>query len=640
LALALCGLQRLRVYLLTPRPDPQYPLVGDLQAWEALAWPVLQHCAWSTAMLAIITCFATPGIEFTGALASAVATGVVTAFLLVYIMFMPTGGRRIPSAEELQRWQQRQQRPTSAATAPAQDADYPVPVELEYPSGGFATIHGMGDTKERLLRAAQEILQHESPSRGEQPRNGILLHGAPGNGKTVFAEALAAQLGVPLVRLTHGLIASKWIGESPRLVNRCFEFACTHAPCVLFLDEVDSLLRSREDAIHAEDRKLTNNLLTEIVGVRRHAVVLVAATNHLARLDAAAIREGRFDFKIEVPAPDEEARVGLLRAGAAKYASGFEVDEATLQATAARWNGFAVSRLLAVCQALPGVMPPQVRSVGYGQWLAALRSINAGQGRVPQHAKRLSELILPAQTRAPLALLAARMRDGVETEAFGGSLPRGVLLHGAPGTGKTAGAQALALECGWAFVAVVGANLLSRPEELPKLFERAEDLRPTIVFIDEADDLLRDRAISMRPELANKLLALMDGAREPVKDVVVLAATNHLAAVDGAFLRAGRFTEKVWFAMPSAEEISAYVEHWLHARAPRVDSALDTREIARCFEGSTIADAGGLLQYALDHAIGRTGVQGRATQEVCLEEEDLLAAWNSLMGADRPSSRP
>jgi transitional endoplasmic reticulum ATPase len=450
-----------------------------------------------------------------------------------------------------------------------------------------------------------------------------LLHGEPGNGKTAFAEALAGELGIPLVELTYGCISSKWLGEMPRLMANCFGYAKQIAPCVLFVDEIDTFIRSRDSMTHSEDLKVTNTMLTEIVSLRNHQVVLVAATNYLALLDAAAIREGRFDFKVEVTAPDAEARIGLLQDGAKRYLPGIAVDPEALRSIANRWSGFSVSRLLAVAKALPVYATEHaLHRVGFDDWMAALRLVQGRKGQAPSSAKRLGDLILEDETRDALTLIAHRLRNPEKVEAMGGTLPGGILFYGPSGTGKTVAAQALALESGWAFLSVGGPDLIAERQRVNKLYREASDLRPALVFIDEADDVLRERRMSGTPDVVNRLLALMDGTSARVADVIFVAATNHPEQIDPALLRAGRFTEKVAFYPPAAHELPRAIEAWLNTRNVKLDAAIEPGELASLLAGCTIADLEGVLQYAVNRAIAR----GRDSKRIQICNEDIGAA--------------
>lgn len=503
--------------------------------------------------------------------------------------------------------------------------DYRTPVSATYPKINFSAIYGMRSVKEKLLEPAQLIVAERKVRPGaENPANGILLHGGPGNGKTAFAEALAGELEIPFVQMTYGDVSSKWVGEMPRLISNVFAYAKRCAPCVLFVDEFDSFVRSRDmGGSNEESLKITNTLLTEIVNLREHRVVLVAATNYLANLDAAAIREGRFDYKVEITPPDEEARIGLLKTAARKHLAHLGVDAQALDSVAKRWNGFSVSRLLAVAKAMPRYAKDKgLTEIGFDEWMAALREVQGRNGRVPANTKSISELVLDAATREALTMIAGRLTDAHRIESLGGTLPSGVLFYGPPGTGKTAAARALAKQAGWAFLAVSGPDLVADREKLTKLYAEAQDIRPTLVFIDEADDILRNRQYSATPDLVNRLLVLMDGTDEKVKDVVFIAATNNPEQIDPALLRAGRFTEKVEFAAPPAEQIPRFVSNWLKDKKIILSADLDAWEVASLLEGQTIANIEGVLQYALNRVIA-TAAKGA---QLMIGREDLKAA--------------
>lgn len=508
----------------------------------------------------------------------------------------------------------------------------------------FADIFGMQPLKDKLLHPARAVLTDRADG-VEAPRNGILLHGEPGNGKTVFAKALAGELQVPFIQLTYGDVSSKWVGEMPRVISNVFAYAQRSAPCVLFIDEIDSFVTSRDQASgNAEDLKITNTLLTEMVNLRAHRVVLVGATNYLKNLDAAAIREGRFDFKVEVTPPDEPARLGLLEQGLRKHVPGALADAEVLRSVARRWNGFSVSRIVAVTKAIPSVLgAPPDQTITYDHWMAALREVQGRNGRVPTDTKSLGELILNANTRSALELVATRIRDAHKIETLGGSLPTGVLFHGPSGTGKTAAARALAKEAGWAFLSVAGPDLLADRKALDKLFAEARDLRPTIVFMDEADDVLRNRQLSATPELCNKLLVLMDGTEDRVKDVVVIAATNHPDQIDPALLRAGRFTEKVAFSAPPAQELPRFLADWIKSKRATLSAELDVFDLADFFQGHTIADIEGVMQYALNLSIAQHKSGGqpeiqftdvRMACQVVLGESDVSSSASRPMHAN------
>jgi transitional endoplasmic reticulum ATPase len=177
------------------------------------------------------------------------------------------------------------------------------------------------------------------------------------------------------------------------------------------------------------------------------------------------------------------------------------------------------------------------------------------------------------------------------------------------------------VDCGWAFLSVAGPDLLADREKINKVFAEAKDLRPTLVFIDEADDALRNRQFSSTPEIVNRMLALMDGAGEKVKDVVFIAATNNPQQVDPALLRAGRFTEKIEFFLPPAQLVPQAIANWLASKRVLLEPGIDAFEVAELVRGQSMANVDGILQYALNHAIPRT----QKGAMLVLTREDLAA---------------
>lgn len=435
------------------------------------------------------------------------------------------------------------------------------------PKVTFASLYGNDELKESLLGAGREWR--------EESKNGILLSGSPGTGKTVFAEALAAELGLGFMKVTFGDVASKWINQSTEQMVLAFTEAMAQQPVMLFIDEVDSLLKSRDAGHNYEEyERMVTTFLDKAVALRGTNVLLVAATNYLDRLDDAAIREGRFDFKIEVPLPDAAARRGLLTTGLEKMHCA--TDTETMDRLTRRWGGFNVPRLIDCAEGaaklaradagrseFPGNQEPNAPvSVVFDHFYRALRKIQGRKGGAPEGAKRLSEMFLDREIADKLASLATQLVDVDKVERLGGSLPKGVLFCGLPGTGKTATAMALARECGWSFITRTGRELLA-DGAVDKLAKEASDLRPAIVFLDEADDILGDRRGSPYKAATNELLVLIDGANGMLHDVVWVAATNNPESMDTAARRGGRFGQKIEFGPPSEATAMRLIMDWV-----------------------------------------------------------------------------
>ncbi len=497
------------------------------------------------------------------------------------------------------------------------------------PRYSFADVVGMDDLKKQLLAAGREILTARKKS---DPRNGILLDGDPGNGKTFIAEALAGELKLPFLTVTFGDVASRWMNQTTEQLMQAFDDALAQAPCLMFLDEIDSVLIRRENVVWAEAEapRTVNAILTRLVDMRGKGVVIVAATNFIDQLDRAAIREGRFDYKIHVPCPDQAARAAIFQRtlsekGMTRLAPG------TVERAASRWEGFSAARIRAIAvQAGQIATEEGVQEIDFPLIQRALRKIQGSLGSaVRETDPTLDSLILAPQMAATLKGLATRMVNIEEVEGLGGSVPSGVLFYGPPGTGKTFTGKALARSVGWAFLPTTGQDLLSAPEKIDELLKKASDLRPCVVFIDEADDILGDRSMAPWAKAAtNKLLSAIDGAEGKVKDVLFIAATNHPDTMDAAALRGGRFTEKVEFKLPDEATVSGFVREWMKTTKAPLAPGLSAEAVARAIGELSPANVKEILQAAVNHMIARRADGGDALVGM----PDILEAKRTVLG--------
>jgi transitional endoplasmic reticulum ATPase len=280
-----------------------------------------------------------------------------------------------------------------------------------------------------------------------------------------------------------------------------------------------------------------------------------------------------------------------------------------------------------VTEELPAYLKANgLSAVGFDELMGALRQLQGQRGHVPENVKPLDELVFSENTREMLDMIVGRMADPEHTERNGGTLPTGVLFFGPPGTGKTAACKALAKAIGWAYLPATGADLARDPKRLEALYAKAQDLRPTLIFIDEADELLRDRRFSGATEATNKLLTIMDGVGDRVRDVVWVAATNHPDQIDPALLRGGRFAEKVVFELPSARDLASYMEAWLERKKVALDEGLGVEQIAELVGTTSIADAEAILQASVNRAVSR-----RQTP-VTVRAEDVRRAVGLVSG--------
>jgi transitional endoplasmic reticulum ATPase len=523
-------------------------------------------------------------------------------------------------------------RPYRSATSdrvsePARDAEpiYYFDDLIAAPRFDFSRIVGMTETKARLLRAAGEILSNPQNS-----RNGVLLSGEPGNGKTMFAEALAGELGVPFFSLDYGSVASKWVNETPAKIKAAFAQVIKQGRGVFLIDEFEAFVKPRDGAAHHMDRDLTNVMLTELVRLRGTQIILVAATNNIDALDSAALREGRFDFKIEVPPPDLDARKAILRRSIGDAIGFHAIATSVLDALATRWEGFSAARLASVGPELADMR--REGAIGEGKLtfeiaMRALRRLQGSNGRLPENVKSIDDIIMPDVSRNDLHDLAFKLQHAYDLEQLGSSLPRGVLFYGPPGTGKTQGAMALAAASGYAFLKTTGAELLGNPSAWDKLVKDAKNLRPAIVFIDEADDVLSDRRLSGIAPVTNRVLTVLDGAGGRLADVIYICATNQPDVLDAAVLRGGRIEQKIRFDVPTPAALASYIRTRLRSMAGDTFTvsrqAMDYAVIG--LKGRSIADADAVLQCTVDLAAMRHLREGAAA----ITAQDVHAALRS-----------
>jgi transitional endoplasmic reticulum ATPase len=492
----------------------------------------------------------------------------------------------------------------------------------------------MVDTKRRLLSAAREIVSGDGNT-----RNGIILFGEPGNGKTLFAEALARELGVSFISIAYGDTASMFVNETPQKVKAAFEQAKRVGVCVLFIDEFDSFVKPRDGGTpgsfgsHHMDHDLTNVVLTETVALRGTRVVLVAATNYLDRLDGASVREGRFDYKIEIPAPDEIARKALLQKSIGDALGVAAIDSDAVQSLAQRWEGFSASRLSALGPQLKDMRRDGVIGQGkltFERGMQAMRLMVGRRGQLPENVKPIDQILMPVQSRDALRDLAFRMQNLHSLEKIGGRIPTGLVFFGAPGTGKTMGAMSLAKASDFAFLKTTGAEIMANPESWDKLVREAK------VFIDEADDILGDRRHYPRVStLTNRILTTLDGGGGRVRDIVYIAATNHFDRLDPAAIRGGRFAEKIFFDIPSTQAMNTFIATGLKRLAGGTYVIMPgvRAQLTRLLAGKSIADAEAVLQRMIDTA----AVRALREHVAQIQTDDVWAAARTVFTDNGPT---
>jgi transitional endoplasmic reticulum ATPase len=467
------------------------------------------------------------------------------------------------------------------------DTEVELRAEHEEPSTGrradvtYDDLGGMGDTIDQLREMVELPLRYPELFQrlGVDPPKGVLLHGPPGTGKTRLARAVANESDAEFFHIAGPEIMGSAYGESEKRLRDVFEQATKAAPSIVFIDEIDSIAPKRGQVQGEAEKRLVAQLLTLMDGLEARAnLIVIAATNRPEALDEALRRPGRFDREIVVGVPDERGRREILGIHTRGMPLAETIDLAELARTTYGFVGADLAALAreAAIETVRRIMPQlnleertipaevlEHLSVSRDDFLAALK-------RVQPSAMREVMVQAPNVGWADIGGLddaQQRLKEGVELplrnpEAFrrlGIRPAKGFLLYGPPGTGKTLLAKAVAREAEANFIATKSSDLLSKwygesEQQIARLFARARQVAPTVIFIDELDSLVPARGGGLgEPQVTervvNTILAEMDGLEE-LQSVVVIGATNRPNLIDPALLRPGRFDELIYVTVP------------------------------------------------------------------------------------------
>ncbi|HWI89464.1 MAG TPA: CDC48 family AAA ATPase [Sphingomicrobium sp.] len=508
----------------------------------------------------------------------------------------------------------------------------------------YDDLGGMRDTIDGLREMVELPLRHPELFQrlGVDPPKGVLLHGPPGTGKTLLARAVANESAARFFAIAGPEIMGSAYGESERRLREVFEQAAQSAPSIIFIDEIDSIAPKRSQVTGEAEKRLVAQLLTLLDGMEpRQNTVVIAATNRPEALDEALRRPGRFDREIVVGVPDEPGRREILGIHTRGMPLSPDVD---LDGLARRTYGFVGADLAALTreaalEAVRRIMPKINLSeqVIPNEILDALsvelRDFDNALKRVQPSAMR--EVMVEAPTIGwddigGLDQARDRLKEGVELplkhpEAFrrlGIRPAKGFLLYGPPGTGKTLLAKAAARESQANFIATKSSDLLSKwygesEQQIARLFNRARQVAPTIIFIDELDSLVPMRGGGLgEPQVTervvNTILAEMDGLEE-LQNVVVIGATNRPTLIDPALLRPGRFDELIYVGTPDTAGRRRILA--IHTRRMPLADDVDLEKIAQHTDRFTGADLEDLVRRAGLTALRRGLDAGKVTME-------------------------
>lgn len=436
----------------------------------------------------------------------------------------------------------------------------------------YEDVGGLNEQIQRIREMIELPLRHPEvfDRLGIEPPKGILLYGPPGTGKTLIAKAVANETFAAFISLSGAEVHGKYYGESEARLREIFNEAAQNKPCIIFIDEIDSIAPKREEVTGEVEKRVVSQLLALMDGLEpRGQIVVIGATNRPNTLDPALRRGGRFDREIEIGIPDRDGRFEILQIHTRGMPLTHDVD---LRKLANLTHGFTGADITELCKeaamkALRRVLPEIDFEVDFiaaevlnklvvamEDFLDALRFVEPSA---------LREVLIETPNVAwndigGLQEVKQELREAIEWplkysdvfEEAGAKPPKGILLFGAPGTGKTLLAKAVAKESEANFIHVKGPALMNKfvgesEKGVREIFRKAKQTAPCVIFFDEIDALapkrgsgITDSHVSER--VISQLLTEMDGLEE-LHGVIILAATNRIDIIDQALLRPGRF---------------------------------------------------------------------------------------------------
>jgi transitional endoplasmic reticulum ATPase len=535
------------------------------------------------------------------------------------------------------------------------------PKETVTPRGvkiSYEDIGGLGNQIQRIREMIELPLKYPQvfEKLGIDPPKGVLLYGPPGTGKTLIARAVAHETDAYFNHISGPEIMGKFYGESEGRLRSVFEDAEKHAPAIIFIDEIDAIAPKREEMGGEKqvERRVVAQLLALLDGLEsRGQIIVIGATNIPNTLDPALRRPGRFDREISIPIPDKNGRLHILQI----HTRGMPLSEdVSLEKLAEITHGFVGADLQALAReaamsALRKILP----KIDYEMSDIPYETLHTLEVTMDNFLEAMKE-VEPSAIRevfvevpdvkwedvGGLEHVKEELKEAVEwplkySDIFkkvNTTPPKGILLFGLPGTGKTLLAKAIANESGVNFISVKGPSLISKyvgesEKAIRDIFKTAKQASPAIIFFDEIDSIAPRRGASstdahVTERVISQFLTEMDGIEE-LKGVVVLAATNRLELVDPALIRSGRFD--LLFELPKPDTDMREEIFRIHTRGKPLDSDVNLELLAQktedmagsdiefiCRKASMLAIREYISQGSRGQGVEGSGVKGRSQE--------------------------
>ena len=534
----------------------------------------------------------------------------------------------------------------------------PAPEKRGIPRVTYEDIGGLHDEVKRVREMVELPLRHPELFQrlGIEPPKGVLLHGPPGCGKTLLAKAVANESDANFFSINGPEIMSKFYGESERRLREIFQKAQENSPSIIFIDELDAVAPKREEVTGEVERRVVAQLLALMDGLEaRGDLIVIGATNRVNAIDPALRRPGRFDREVELGVPDKHGRHEILQI----HTRGMPLKGVDLLRLSETTHGYTGADIAALCREaamkalgryLPSInleeesVPPQIlekMEVNMDDFMNGLREITPTAMRevyIEVPTTRWSDV-------GGLKDVKDRLVEAVEWpikspdvfRKMGINPPKGILLYGPPGCGKTLLARAVATESEANFISIKGPEVFSKwvgesEKAIREIFRKGRMAAPAVIFIDELDSVVPRRGIGysdsgVTERVVSQLLTELDGI-VGLHGVVVIGATNRPDILDPALLRPGRFDGLIY--VPSPDEGSRLEIFKIHTKGMPLGKGVSLSELAKMTKGYSGADIEALCREAAMSALRRS------MKEKVVSVEDFRMA----MGKVFPSISP
>ncbi|MDH3314009.1 MAG: CDC48 family AAA ATPase [Nitrosopumilus sp.] len=505
------------------------------------------------------------------------------------------------------------------------------------PQVTYEDIGGLTDEIKKVREMIELPLRHPEifEKLGIEAPKGVLLYGPPGTGKTLLAKAVANESNAHFISISGPEIMSKFYGESEARLREIFKEAREKSPSIIFVDEIDSIAPKREEVTGEVERRVVSQMLSLMDGLEaRGKVIVISATNRPNAIDPALRRPGRFDREIEIKVPDKKGRKDILAIHSRNMPLSDDVNIDKISAVSHGYVGAdleylckeaamkCLRRLLPILNLEEEKVPPETLDkliVNNDDFLKALIEVTpSGMREV-----FIENPDVKWDDVGGLEDVKRELQEAVEWpmkypglyDKLGHTMPRGILLHGPSGTGKTLLAKAVATQSEANFVSVRGPELLSKwvgesERGIREIFKRARQSAPCVIFFDEIDSIAPIRGAggetAVTERVVSQLLTELDGM-ENMHGVIVLAATNRADMIDPALLRPGRFDKIIQIPLPDKESRKSILKINA-AKIPIIDDKsdpqhVDIEKIADLTDGLSGADTASIANTAVSLVI-------------------------------------